>query len=207
MYMLICMVNQLGNRSHGPSSFMDCSSKCVIHGSKSEWWVVNSMILLRQDQVVNQVVNRRLMLKQTWMCPGIQGPRERTEWRDNPYLWIIPANLDHNKFHSWIIPATCVIRGSKSEWRWVVNPTILLRWDQVVNQVVNKRLMLKQMQMCPGIQEPRERTKWWRDNPYLWIVPADIDCSKFYSWIVPVNEGSKEEGGKENMLVSSRHCH
>ena len=136
------------------------------------------------------------------MCPGIQGPRERTEWRDNPYLWIIPANLDHNKFHSWIIPATCVVHGSKSEKRWVVNPTILLRWDQVVNQVVNKRLMLKQMQMCPGIQEPRERTKWWRDNPYLWIVPADIDLSKFYSWIVPANEGSKEEGGKENMLVS-----
>ena len=30
----------------------------------------------------------------------------------------------------------CAICASKSEWWWVVNPTILLRWDQVVNQVV-----------------------------------------------------------------------
>ena len=30
--------------------------------------------------VVNQVVNGRLMLKRTWMHPGIQEPRERTEW-------------------------------------------------------------------------------------------------------------------------------
>ena len=83
---------------------------------------------------------------------------------------------------------------------------ILLRQDQVVNQVVNRRLMLKQTWMCPGIQGPRERTER-RDNPYLWIIPADNDCSKFYLWIVPVNEGSKEEGGKENVLVSSGHCH
>ena len=32
------------------------------------------------------------------------------------------------------------------------------------------------------------RTKWWRDNPYLWIVPADIDRSKFYLQIVPENK-------------------
>ena len=86
----------------------------------------------------------------------------------------------------------CAIHASKSEWWWVVNPTILLRRDQVVNQVVNRRLTLKWTWMHPGIQEPRERTKWWRDNPYLQIVPADINHSKFYLWIVPANEGSKE---------------
>ena len=73
---------------------------------------------------------------------------------------------------------------------------ILLRRDWVVNQVVNRRLMLKQMRMCPGIQEPRERTKWWRDNPYLWIVPADIDCSKFYLQIVPANEVQRRKEEK-----------
>ena len=34
-----------------------------------------------------------------------------------------------------------------------------------MNQVVNRRLTLKWMWMHPGIQEPRERTKWWRTIP------------------------------------------
>ena len=63
--------------------------------------------------------------------------------------------------------------------------------------------MLKRTWMHPGIQEPRERTEWWRDNPYLWIVPADVDCSKFYSQIVPANERSKEEGGRRK----GEHAH
>ena len=119
-----------------------------------------------------------------------------------------PGNESHGPSSFVDCSRECVIRGSKSEWRWVVNPTILLRRDRVVNQVMNRRLMLKRMQMHPGIQEPRERTEWWRDNPYLRIVPADIDHSKFYSQIVPVNEVQrrKEEGGKENVLVSSGHC-
>ena len=61
---------------------------------------------------------------------------------------------------------------------------------------MNRRLMLKRMQMHPGIQEPRERTEWWRDNPYLRIVPADIDHSKFYSQIVPVNEVQRRKEEK-----------
>ena len=47
----------------------------------------------------------------------------------------------------------------------------------MVNQVVNRQ---RENQVV-------------KNNPYLWIVPA--------------NEGSKEEGGKENVLMSSRHCH
>ena len=90
----------------------------------------------------------------------------------------------------------CAICGSKSEWQWVVKPTILLRWDQVVNQVVNRRLTLKWTRMHPGVQGPRERTKWWRDNPYLRIVPADIDHSKFYSQIVPANEVQRRKEEK-----------
>ena len=117
------MVNWPGNESHGPSSFVDCSSECVICGSKSEWqWVVNSMILLRQDQVVNQVVNRRLTLKRTWMHSGIQEPRERTKWwRDNPYLWIVPADIDCSKFYLWIVPVNEVQRR-KEEKRMCLCP-------------------------------------------------------------------------------------
>ena len=177
--------------SHELSSFTDHSSKCAICASKSELqWVVNPMVLLRWDWVVNQVVNRGLTLKQMWMCPGIQIED-----------WVKRQSLSAD------CSSECAICASKSEWRWVVNSMILLRWDQVVNQVVNRWLMLKRTQMRPGIQEPRERTELWRDNPYLWIVPADIDCSKFYLQIVPANEGSKEEGGKENVLMSSGHCH
>ena len=94
------------------------------------------------------------------------------------------------QLHSEIISRSHLL--IQQEWQWVVNSTILLRQDQVVN----RRLTLKQTQMHPGIQEPSERTKRWRDNPYLWIIPADIDCSKFYLWIVPVN-----------VLMSSGHCH
>ena len=170
------MVNQLGNGSNGPSSFLDCSSECVIHVSKSEWWwVVNSMILLRQDWVVNQVVNRRLMLKQMRMCPGIQEPRERTKWwRDNPYLRIVPADIDHSKFYLQIVPANEVQRRKEEKrmcscpagtatkgiahwyyhvWLFLSSSPLYVHWNHPCT-VASPEILLGQSVISPDISWP-----------------------------------------------------